>query len=221
MGDQQRISFVSRVVAEDFDYQAEADKTCSPHWNPQNVDQDAFVKTLRQFIDLCGVLNIYYKLLLRGKSPEQYSLLQPPEHKSLAAHGGAIPANEIDLVHGILGSATEVGELVEILLDLIEGKPADRVNTIEEVGDMRWFLNRALRWADCTDLECEMTNIDKLHGRHGSAFDIFKDATRDLERERARLEAVTKKPDAPKLDLGDDGPTIPRRYFGSKPDEKS
>lgn len=216
MNDQVRISFVSRVEAEGFDYQGEADKTCSPHWNPQYVNQDAFVKTLRQFIDLCGVLNVYYKLLLRGKTPDQFNLTIPPEHMSLAAHGGAIPTNEIDLVHGILGSSTEVGELAEILLDLIEGKPADRVNAIEETGDMRWFLNRVLRWADCTDFQCEQTNIDKLHGRHGTAFDIFKDANRDLERERARLESSADRDDGPKLPL--EAP--PRRYFGSKGDDK-
>jgi hypothetical protein len=216
MNDQVRVSRISRVEAEQFDYQAEADKTCSPHWNPENIDLDAFVGTLRQFIDLCGVLNVYYKLLLRGKTPDQFNLSVPKLHESLAAHGGAIPIGEVDLVHGILGSATEVGELVEILLDLIEGKPADRVNAIEETGDMRWFLNRVLRWADCSDYQCEQTNIDKLHGRHGTAFDIFKDANRDLQRERARLEEATDAAIADELKL--EPPT--RRYFGSEPDEK-
>jgi hypothetical protein len=73
MNDQVRVSRISRVEAEQFDYQAEADKTCSPHWNPENIDLDAFVRTLRQFIDLCGVLNVYYKLLLRGKTPDQFN----------------------------------------------------------------------------------------------------------------------------------------------------
>jgi hypothetical protein len=137
---------------------------------------------LRQFVDLCGLLNIQYKMLLRGKTPDQYDYKLPPIEQTLAAHGGAIPPAEIDLVHGILGSATEVGELVEVLIDMIEGRAPDRVNVVEEVGDMRWFLNLALRWAGCTDLQCEQTNIDKLHGRHGTAFDIFRDANRDLAR---------------------------------------
>lgn len=217
MNEVSRVSRISRIDAEQFDYQSEADKTCSPHWNPQHVNQEALTNTLRQFIDLCGVMNVYYKLLLRGKTPDQFNLQMPPLNESLAAHGGAIPSGEIDLVHGILGSATEVGELVEILLDLIEGKPADRVNAIEETGDMRWFLNRVLRWADCSDFQCEQTNIDKLHGRHGTAFDIFKDANRDLQRERARLEQATDDAIADELKL--EPPT--RRFFGSKPDEKS
>lgn len=223
MNDVSRIGAMSRVEAEGFDYQAEADKTCSPHWNPQNVEFYAFRRTLVQFIDLCGVLNAYYKVLLRGKSPDDFNLKTPAECLSLAGYGGSIPANEIDLVHGILGSATEVGELVEILLRLIDGKSPDRVNAVEEVGDMRWFLNRVLRWAGSTDLECEMANIDKLHGRHGSSFDLFRDANRDLERERERLELSVDRTveEAPTLPLGPEGDEEPdhfeRRPIGDIP----
>jgi hypothetical protein len=31
---------IGREVAEGFDYQAEAYKTCSPHWNPQHIEYD-------------------------------------------------------------------------------------------------------------------------------------------------------------------------------------
>lgn len=221
MGEQQRISFVSRVLAEDFDYQAEADKTCTVHWNPQNVNVEDFRRTLKHVVELAAIVNLYKKLLFRGVDPGAIHMRVPEFSESLAGNGGHIPGNEIDLVHGVVGVVTEAGEAAEILLDLLEGKPADRVNAIEESGDLRWYVNRILRWADCTDLQCEMTNIDKLHGRHGSTFDVFRDANRDLQRERERLAAATKQPDAPKLDLGDDGPTIPaRRYFGSKDDDK-
>lgn len=207
MNEVSRIGALSRVEAERFDYQSEAYKTCSPHWNPEHVNYANFHRNLQQFIDLCGVLNVYYKLLLRGKTPDQVGLLMPEHCDSLAGYGGAFPPSEIDLVHGIMGSVTEVGELAEIVLDMLDGKAPDRVNAIEETGDMRWFLNLVLRWAECSDLECEMTNIDKLHGRHGSSFDVFRDANRDLERERARLEAATVKPadDAPTLPLGPHG----------------
>jgi hypothetical protein len=214
MNDMSRIGAMSRVVAEGFDYQREADKTCSIEWNPQHVDYDAFLKTLSQFVDLCGVLNVYKKLLFRGKTPRDVGLPEPSYSKTLAAHGGAIPPAEIDLVHGIIGSATEVGELAEILLDLLEGKAADRVNAIEEAGDIRWYLNRVLRWADCSDLQCEMTNIDKLHGRHGSSFDVFRDANRDLERERARLEQSVDR------NISDErAPTLPLGPYGDEEPE--
>jgi hypothetical protein len=177
-----------RVEAEGFDYQAEADKTNSPVWSPENVNLDDLRRNLQSFVDLAGILNLYKKLLFRGKNPEDLGMRTPEYGESVAGHGCAVPANEIDLVHGIIGNATEAGELCEILIDLLDGKAPDRVNAVEEVGDCRWYLNRVLRWADCTDLQCERINVDKLHGRHGTAFDIFRDANRDLGGERARLE---------------------------------
>jgi hypothetical protein len=182
---------IGRVVAEGFDYQAEADRTNTIHWNPQHVSFDDFRRNVAAFVDLAGVLNLYKKLLFRGRTPDELRMPTPHEDQSIAAHGGAIPSNEIDLVHGILGSMTENGELAEILLDMLDGKPADRINAIEEVGDNRWYLNRILRWADCDDLTCERMNIDKLHGRHGATFNTERDANRDLDAERARLEAGT------------------------------
>lgn len=188
------IRIMGRVEAEGFDYQAEADKTNSPVWNPQNVIFQNFRNNVDTFVQLAGVLNIYKKLLFRGKTPAELDMPQPEENESLAAYGGAIPANEIDLVHGILGAMTEVGELAEVLLDMLDGKAPDRVNVVEEVGDQRWYLNRCLRWAGVTDEQCERINVDKLHGRHGSAFDIFRDANRDLDAERVGLERAVVEP---------------------------
>jgi hypothetical protein len=225
MNEVSRIGALSRVEAEGFDYQTEADKTCSIEWRPEYVNYANFHRNLQQFVDLCGVLNVYKKLLFRGKTPDQVGLPMPEQCDSLAGYGGAFPASEIDLVHGIVGSITEVGELAEILLDMLDGKTADRVNAIEESGDIRWYLNRVLRWAECSDLQCEMTNIDKLHGRHGSSFDVFRDAHRDLERERARLElsvdrniAEETAPTLPLGPLGDEEPEhVERRPIGDVP----
>jgi hypothetical protein len=183
------IMIMTRAEAEGFDYQAEADKTCSIVWNPQYVDLEGFRNNLKQFVELASVLNLYKKLLFRGKTPDELMMPNIAERDSMAAHGGCVPAAEIDLVHGILGNATEAGELAEILLDLLDGKTADRVNVVEEVGDCRWYLNRCLRWAEVTDLICEVVNIDKLHGRgHANGLDIFADANRNLNAERSRLE---------------------------------
>lgn len=199
-----------RAVVEQFDYQAEADKTCSIHFNPQNVNLEDFRRVLKQFVGLANILNLYKKLLFRGVEPSAINMPEVEYGDSLAGDGGHIAFDLIDLVHGIIGDATESGETVEILLDILDGKLPDRVNVVEEAGDKRWYINRMLRWADVTDLECERINIDKLHGRHGSAFDIFKDANRDLQAERAKLEeAVEVKPTK----------GTQRRFFGQPCDE--
>lgn len=179
-----------------FEYQEEADKTCSIVFNPQYVSYEAFVKTLRQFSELADILNLYKKLLFRGKTPEALGMNTPEFSASLAGNGGHINGIDIDLVHGILGCATENGESVEILIDLLEGKAPDRVNAVEEVGDQLWYQNRILRWAGVTFNQAFVINIDKLHGRHGDSFDVFRDANRDLERERERLEALAGDPAA-------------------------
>lgn len=212
------IVLLPRSEAESFDYQAEADKTCSVHWNPQNVDFAAFRNCLKQFVELASILNLYKKLLFRGVEPGSINMPVPPHESSLAGNGGHIAFDLIDLVHGIIGDATESGETVEILLDILDGKVPDRVNVVEECGDKRWYINRMLRWAECTDLQCERINIDKLHGRHGTAFDIFRDAHRDLTAERARLEQGATEP-GPLFKAAEDKKTTPSRRFMQQSDE--
>ncbi len=207
-----------RAVVEGFDYQAEADKTCSIHFNPQNVNLEDFKRVLKQFVGLSNILNLYKKLLFRGVDPGAINMPTVDHADSLAGNGGHIPFDLIDLVHGIVGDATESGETVEILLDLLDGKLPDRVNVVEEAGDKRWYLNRMLRWAGVTDLECERVNIDKLHGRHGSAFDIFRDANRDLGAERAKLEKGVEGT-APLLDAAESAPKPSTRRFMKQSDE--
>ncbi len=169
-----------------FDYQAEADKTCSIEWGPHNVNLGNFLKTLAAFAETASTLNLYKKLLFRGKTPEQLGMSQPTPKNSLE---GFIDAEDIDLVHGLLGIATEAGECVEILRDtVLKVRKPDKLNAVEECGDLRWYINRVLRWADVTDEDCERANIAKLHGR-GFQFGFNKDAdsNRDLDNERSIL----------------------------------
>jgi hypothetical protein len=202
------MEYTSRAIAEGFDYQAEADKTCSIEFNPQNVNREAFLANLRSFAEIASVLNLYKKLLFRGKTPGELGMVGPLEPASLL---GFFASSDIDLVHGLLGIATEAGEAVEILADMIEGKRPDRVNAVEEVGDLRWYQNRVLRWAGVTDEEAERSNIAKLHGR-GFAFGFNKhaDSNRDLDNERAILTAGVGGA-APTLPLGPHGDEEQRR----------
>lgn len=170
-----------------FDYMGEADKTCSVEFNPQHVNRDEFLRDLRSFIELSRVMNAYKKLLFRGKTPMDLGLSHPDPHFTLA---GFFAPDEIDLLHGVIGVMTESGEAAEIVDRMLCGEQPDRVNAVEECGDLRWYINRVLRWAGSTDDECERANIAKLHGR-GFAFGFNKDAdsNRDLAAERSILEA--------------------------------
>jgi len=174
-----------------FDYMREADSTNSTIWRPQNVHRDGLIANLRSVIELADVLNLTKKLLVRGKSPEDLGYQPVKLHESLAVEFDPMNTDEktLNVVHGALGVITEAGEIAEMLLSIIEGKPIDDTNVIEESGDVRWYLARMLRGIGKTDDDCERVNISKLRGRHGATFNAERDWNRDLAAERKRLEA--------------------------------
>lgn len=48
----------------------------------------------------------------------------------------------LDVKHATLGMISEVGELADMLKrSLAYGKPFDRINAIEEIGDIYWYVN--------------------------------------------------------------------------------
>ena len=183
-----------------FDYMAEADKTCSIVFAPQFVNRDTFVRILRDVAQLAEELNIAKKLLFRGKQPNEVGCDMPALSASLAVEFD--PNNstdaDINLLHGIVGVITEAGEMAEVLLHRIVHGKFDGVNAAEECGDVLWYLARQLRGLETNFDQIGRMNIDKLHGRHGDAFDVFRDANRNLAAERKRLEA-----DAPLFETTD------------------
>lgn len=210
--------FAGASVAK-FDYQAEADKTCSIEWGPGNINRAHLLRDLKQFADLAQTINLYKKLLFRGKTPDDLGMRKPHDSESL---NGTIAPHQIDLAHGVIGIATEAGEAVEILIALIEGTPPDLLNAVEECGDLRWYINRVLRWADTTDEVCERANIAKLHGRgFADGFDMFSDSNRDLDNESAILAATIdadgeiRVRDDPSLPLGPHGDEDPQDDRGA------
>lgn len=74
---------------------------------------------------------------------------------------------QMNLTHAALGISSDAGELVDaIKKHVIYGKPLDRPNVIEEIGDCLWFLTLA---ADCLGIRlqhCANENIEKLKKRY-------------------------------------------------------
>lgn len=195
--DEEKAHFLVVCANDYYDYQAEADLTNSPIFTPQNIDRDKFVNNLRIISETADVLNIFKKLLFRGKSPESLNMGPPP----LLAHSLAVefdPNNSsdatIDVLHGSLGVITEAGEVADLLLRAIEDGQRDDVNVFEEAGDMLWYINRMMRGIGKTMRECERGNINKLRGRHGATFSVERDHARNLDSERMQLEKDTGTP---------------------------
>lgn len=95
----------------------------------------------------------------------------------------------LDLLHGVMGISTEAGEIMDNLKKcLFYGKPIDRVNLIEELGDLMWYI---AIMCDSIDIELETVmnhNIAKLRKRYPEKFSEDKALNRDLGAERKILE---------------------------------
>lgn len=185
------IDYIGPEAVTEFDYMAECDRTCSVEWNPQYVDATMFRRLIESVINTGEQLNLCKKLFVRGKTPADVGFNMPFEEDGLARLKD-ISEDDLSIMHGIIGVITEAAELAEVLDAFVFGAtPFDKVNLVEEVGDVAWYQTRILRGVGASMELMERANIDKLHGRHGSSFDVFRDAHRDLVAERAKLEVAS------------------------------
>lgn len=101
-----------------------------------------------------------------------------------------LTARELErLIHGMFGICTETGELQDMMKKhLIYGKPFDRVNVMEECGDILWYIALTLHAAGYSMTDSMERNIAKLRKRFPDKFTSEKALTRDLTAERNALE---------------------------------
>lgn len=102
---------------------------------------------------------------------------------------GKGPDDNSDLIHGIFGATSEVGELADAAKRfLYYGKPLDLRNLKEEIGDVLWYLVLIARAAECTLQDCAEANIRKLSVRYPDKFTEVRAGERDLGAEQAALD---------------------------------
>ena len=71
------------------------------------------------------------------------------------------------LNHAALGVAGEAGELVDaIKRHTIYGKPIDRANVIEELGDLRFYIQAVQNVLGISESDVLQSNADKLAKRY-------------------------------------------------------
>jgi NTP pyrophosphatase (non-canonical NTP hydrolase) len=99
----------------------------------------------------------------------------------------------VELLHGAMGISTEAGEILDVLKKQIYyGKQLDKVNLAEEVGDVLWYCALILRNIGMSFEEAAQMNINKLQKRFPEKFTEENAQNRDLDTERAQLEADMK-----------------------------
>ena len=94
------------------------------------------------------------------------------------------------IIHGIIGVATESGELLDLLYrTLIQCETLDEVNLKEEMGDLFWYLAVLSDASGVSFDEVQQVNIAKLRARYPNKFTEFDAANRNLSNERSILES--------------------------------
>lgn len=101
----------------------------------------------------------------------------------------------IGLLHMGIGLSTESGEMLDMLKKhIFYGKPIDRVNAVEELGDVLWYCAGLCRLLNVTFEDAMAVNDAKLELRYGPVFTEARAVTRDLVAERALLQGDCETP---------------------------
>ena len=112
------------------------------------------------------------------------------ESKDFEAIGARLANPEnIRLLHAAIGLCTESGEVQDALKKhLFYGKPLDKVNLAEELGDIFWYMAILADTLGVSFDEIQEKNIAKLKARYGAKFSEAAALNRDLDTERKILE---------------------------------
>jgi len=179
-----------------FDYVDEAHVTLSNEFHGNLVSRRYFSHALNDAIDAINRLDKVKKSLFYGRDNN----IKPTEGTQgcgdlpgLIAGLPGIDGNPTleeasNLIHGVIGVVTEGGELLELLRDTINGKPLDKTNLQEEVGDAKWYMAILARVGGFLWGSDERLNIAKLRKRFVDKFAAYDANNRDLTAERAILE---------------------------------
>ena len=154
---------------------------CSPHYYAERVHGDAFEQLLEEFVSAATALDSIKKVLFYGAAQAQ----PQPSYASEFKHEIIHP----DIVHAIIGIATEAGELVERLIKMAHEADGDhKTNLKEESGDLGWYHQLLRNRLGYTAEEERLINARKLFKRYPEkVFAATRAAERDLLAEQLAL----------------------------------
>lgn len=94
-------------------------------------------------------------------------------------------------LHGLIGIATEMGELLDAYKrHIFYGAPLDKVHVGEEIGDLSWYQSLLLNVHGLRQGSVQAANIEKLRKRYPEKFTEEAAMNRDLASERAALDKM-------------------------------
>lgn len=173
-------------------YVEQATLTLSDKFYTDKVNFAAFMYRAKQAITALMALDEVKKSLFYGRD-----FVVPPPNAETGEHDWRValsfvhadPKTAEHIVHGIIGLATEAGELLEALYTAVgKERQLDTVNICEEVGDGKWYMAILAKACGFEWGADEAVNIAKLRARFPNAFTEHDANNRDLATERTILE---------------------------------
>lgn len=192
-----------------FDFMGLAQCTKSDQFHGELVTRDELLQTIGAAIAILNKLDAIKKSLFYGRAfqlqdelqgaitcagivqgwgkPHMVDGVRSPSIREL------VPTDKaVDIVHAILGKATEDGELLELLNEVIRTGNFDPVNFKEEMFDGQWYDAVGCAAIGVTFEEGQRNNIAKLRKRYGPKFSEYDANNRDLAGEREVLEVTSR-----------------------------
>lgn len=179
-----------------FDFLSESERTVSGEFFGSFVSYDTLIEELETFVRSAARLDAIKKLLFYGEDVKKGRL----RHTSVKRDANEViqnmsyddesADNAVNILHAVLGIATEAGELVEAIHKVQVGEgdiDLDNVNIIEEVGDIQWYEAMLARAFGTNFGRIQRSVIAKLRDRFPDKFTTDAANNRDLDKERATL----------------------------------
>lgn len=122
------------------------------------------------------------------------NLVLKTENVDFDAIRSRLDNRSIRLLHAAMGLCTEAGEFMDQMKKyLIYGKPLDKTNLIEELGDGNWYEGLAIDALETTFELILSRNIAKLQERYARGkFDSEKAINRNIPKELAVFDERSK-----------------------------
>lgn len=180
-----------------MNYIEEALQTKSNQFNGELVSRKAFKAALSDAIAALQRLDAIKKALFYGRANDANAPTtdETPTCENLKlSRLSKDPYTAFDLLHGIIGKATESGELLEALEAAVVNEHSfSYTNVIEEVGDGLWYDAVILSALNSNFERAQHINIAKLRVRFQNKFSAYDAKNRNLEAENKVLTEGVKK----------------------------
>jgi NTP pyrophosphatase (non-canonical NTP hydrolase) len=186
--DEEKADFLlNRILTSSNNFIRDAIVTCSPEFHADRVSKHQFTGRLNGAIDALNKLDQVKKSLFYGRDNNLITEGQA-DVAALPSRIDSDAAVANDIIHAILGFATEAGELLELLKATINGDVFDWVNAQEELGDAAWYAALLANRGGFDFEDYEQRIIKKLRARYADKFSAAEANERNLTAERAILE---------------------------------